>query len=94
VKAKVISDKVLAKERKKKFEISRASRFRYRTHYFTDSGMIGAKEFVSSNYQRFKHLFHSNHEKKPKPIKGIWKWLNHDGESALMKPTIKIVSIF
>ena len=53
------------------FEINRASRFRYRTRYFTDSGIIGTKEFVSSNYQRFKHLFHSKHEKKPKPIKGL-----------------------
>jgi hypothetical protein len=23
------------------------------------------------NYQRFKHLFHSKHEKKPNPIKGL-----------------------
>jgi REP element-mobilizing transposase RayT len=46
-------------------------RFRYRTRYFTDSGIIGSKEFVSSKYQRFKHLFHSKHEKKPKPIKGL-----------------------
>jgi hypothetical protein len=69
--AKVINDKVVAKERKNEFEISRTSRFRYRTRYFTDSGIIGSKEFVSSNYQRFKHLFHSKHEKKPKPIKGL-----------------------
>ena len=71
MQAKVIGDKVIAKERKKEFEINRASRFRYRTRYFTDSGIIGTKEFVSSNYQRFKHLFHSKHEKKPKPIKGL-----------------------
>jgi len=30
-----------------------------------------SKEFVSTNYQRFKHLFYSKHEKKPKPIKGL-----------------------
>jgi hypothetical protein len=71
MKAKVIDDKVVAKERKKGFEISRISRFRHRTRYFTDSGIIGSKEFVSSNYQRFKHLFRSKHEKKPKPIKGL-----------------------
>jgi putative transposase len=47
------------------------SRFRYRTRNFTDSGIIGSKEFVSENYQRFKHLFYSKHEKKPKPIKGL-----------------------
>jgi len=71
MQAKVIDDKVVAKARKKEFEISRISRFRYRTRYFTDSGIIGSKEFVSENYQRFKHLFYSKHEKKPKPIKGL-----------------------
>jgi len=68
---KVIDDKVVAKERKKDFEISRISRFRHRTRYFTDSGIIGSKEFVATHYQRFKHLFYSKHEKKPKPIKGL-----------------------
>ena len=71
MQAKIIADKVVAKERKKEFEISRIHRFRYRTRYFTDSGIIGSKEFVSENYQRFKHLFYSKHEKKPKPIKGL-----------------------
>ncbi len=71
MQSKVIDPKVLAKERKKDFEISRMSRFRYRTRYFTDSGIIGSKEFVSTHYQRFKHLFLSKHEKKPKPIKGL-----------------------
>jgi hypothetical protein len=68
---KVIDAKVVAKERKNEFELSRIRRFRYRTRYFTDSGIIGSKEFVSTNYQRFKHLFSSKHEKKPRPIKGL-----------------------
>ena len=71
MKTEVIDPKVVAKERKKGFEISRIDRFRHRTRYFTDSGIIGSKEFVSENYQRFKHLFHSKHEKKPKPVKGL-----------------------
>jgi len=71
LQASVIDPKVVAKERKKDFEISRISRFRYRTRYFTDSGIIGSKEFVAENYRRFKHLFYSKHEKKPKPIKGL-----------------------
>ena len=71
MQAQVIDAKTVAKERKKDFEISRISRFRYRTRYFTDSGIIGSKEFVSENYQRFKHLFHSKHEKQPKPIKSL-----------------------
>jgi len=70
-KVKVIGDKILEKERKREFELSRNDRFRYRTRYFTDSGIIGSKEFVSTNYRRFKHLFYSKHEKKPKPIKGL-----------------------
>jgi hypothetical protein len=71
MQVKVIDKKVIAKERANEFEISRISRFRYRTRYFTDSGIIGSKEFVSENYQRFKHLFYSKREKKPKPIKGL-----------------------
>ena len=71
MQVQVINAKVVANERKKDFEISRISRFRYRTRYFTDSGIIGSKEFVAENYQRFRHLFHSKHEKKPKPIKGL-----------------------
>ena len=70
-KTKVIGDKMLKKERNREFEISRISRFRYRTRYFTDSSIIGSKEFVFSNYQRFKHLFYSRHDKKPRPIKGL-----------------------
>jgi putative transposase len=68
---KVIKDKVLEKERHREFELSRSDRFRYRTRYFTDSGIIGSKEFVAANYRRFKDLFNSKHEKKPKSIKGL-----------------------
>jgi REP element-mobilizing transposase RayT len=70
-KVKVINDKLLEKERNREFELSRSDRFRYRTRYFTDSGIIGSKEFVSTNYRRFKHLFYSKHEKRPKLIKGL-----------------------
>jgi putative transposase len=70
-KTKVIGDKILEKERKREFELSRNDRFRYRTRYFTDSGVIGSKEFVSKTYRRFKHHFNSKNEKKPKPIKGL-----------------------
>jgi REP element-mobilizing transposase RayT len=68
---KVIEDMVLEKERSREFELSKSDRFKYRTRYFTDSGIIGSKEFVSANYQRFKNLFSSKHEKKPKPVKGL-----------------------
>ena len=70
-KPKVIADKILKKERKREFELSRSDRFRYRTRYFTDSGIIGSKEFVSKTYIRFKHNFNSKNEKIPKPVKGL-----------------------
>ena len=66
-----VDGKIFKKERKSDFEISRLCRFRYRTRYFSDSGIIGTKEFVTSNYKRFKHIFQSKNEKKPKPIKGL-----------------------
>jgi len=67
----VIDKKILEKERNSGFNIGRIKRFRYRTRYFTDSGIIGTKAFVAENYQRFKHLFQSGIEKKPKPVKGL-----------------------
>jgi putative transposase len=69
--AGVIDPAVLEEERAKDFNVDKIKRFRYRTRYFTDSGIIGTNAFVSENYQRFKHLFQSKHEKKPKPISGM-----------------------
>jgi hypothetical protein len=68
---KVIGDRILKKERTRNFELSRNDRFRYRTRYFTDSGVIGSKEFVSNTYVRFNHVFQSKNEKRPKPVKGL-----------------------
>jgi hypothetical protein len=70
-KTKVIGDKILAKERNREFELSRSDRFRYRTRYFTDSGIIGSKEFVSMNYRRFKDVFMSKREKIPRRVAGL-----------------------
>ncbi len=69
--AKVIDNATLKKARHKNYEISRANRFRYRTRYFTDSGIIGTKEFVSMNYQRFKGVFMSKREKIPRSVGGL-----------------------
>jgi REP element-mobilizing transposase RayT len=69
--AKVIEKDIVENERKKNYEIKRIDRFRYRTRYFTDSGIIGTKEFVSINYQRFKGVFMSKREKIPKLVSGL-----------------------
>ena len=70
-RSRVIGERIIEKERKRDFELSRNDRFRYRTRYFKDSGVIGSKDFVSKNYMRFKHHFNSKNEKKPKPVKGL-----------------------
>jgi len=70
-KIKVIDPRILKKEKRKDFKITQTSRLRYRTRYFTDSGIIGSKKFVDKHYQQFKHLFQSKHEKIPKPIQGL-----------------------
>jgi REP element-mobilizing transposase RayT len=69
--AGVIVNRVLEKERKNDFDLKRVRRFRYRTRYFTDSGIIGTKEFVSGNYRRFKDLFMSKREKIPRAVTGL-----------------------
>ena len=52
-------------------DLTHVDRFRYRTRYFTDSGIIGTKEFVSKVYQDFKEYFASRNEKRPKPVQGL-----------------------
>lgn len=66
-----ISRELVEKERKKGFEITRADRFKQRTRYFTDSGIIGSKEFVQGTFQNFKHLFQTKNERAPRHIKGL-----------------------
>ncbi len=69
--SRIIEEKTVQRERKKSFQVNRIDRFRHRTRYFTDSGIIGSKAFVLQTYQQFKELFQSKLEKKPKPIKGL-----------------------
>ena len=66
-----ISENTVEKENKKDFRISQVDRFRYRTRYFSDSGIIGTKKFVAQNYQCFKHHFQSKTDKIPKLISGL-----------------------
>ncbi|MBW1940599.1 MAG: hypothetical protein JRI28_04370 [Deltaproteobacteria bacterium] len=69
--ANIIDGEIIEKERKNNFQISRVKRFRYRTRYFSDSGIIGTKAFVSRNYQRFKEIYYTKKEKLPNPITGL-----------------------
>ena len=66
-----ISKKVFTKESAEGFELDRIRRFRYRTRYFTDSGVIGSKAFVLATYEVFKDRFFASRERVPKRVKGI-----------------------
>ena len=66
-----IAEDIVEKESGKGFEISGVDRFKCRTRYFSDSGIIGTKAFVAKHYQAVKQLFSCKHEKKPKLIHGL-----------------------
>ena len=51
--ARMIDGDKVEQERVENYEISWTDRFRIRTRYFTDAGIIGTKEFVSKNYRWF-----------------------------------------
>ena len=66
-----IETSIVEKERKMGFQLSRIKRFKYRTRYFTDSGIIGSKAFVQGTYQKVKQTFQAKRDKIPKPISGL-----------------------
>ncbi len=66
-----IKEEIVEEERRNDFEITRGNLFRQRTRYFTDSGIIGSKEFVKMHFKKFKHIFQSKREKRPKQVKGL-----------------------
>ncbi len=65
-----IDPKIVEKARKKGYKISRTDRFRYRCRYFTDSGVIGGKDFVQEVFDQVKHLLGSKDTRKFTPIGG------------------------
>jgi REP element-mobilizing transposase RayT len=70
-KGSQIAEKTVDKKRSEDFKTNQVDRFMSRTRYFSDSGVIGKKEFVAQNYQRFKHHFQSKNDKIPKLISGL-----------------------
>jgi REP element-mobilizing transposase RayT len=59
------------KERRRDFELGSVDRFLLRTRYFTDSGIIGSKAYVSHVYLAFKDRYAAKREKIPKRIIGL-----------------------
>ncbi len=70
-KGKHIKQNIVDSERKNKFELTKKNRFKYRTRYFTDSGIIGTKDYVQKTYLQFKDYFQTKNDKVPKRVKGL-----------------------
>jgi len=70
-KGKALDSELVEKEEARNFELSKVDVFRYRSRYFTDSGVIGTKEFVTDCWFKFKDNFNCRQEKKPRVIEGL-----------------------
>jgi putative transposase len=70
-KGPALDPEIVSEERGKEFRVTRLERFKYRTRYFTDSGIIGGKTFVLETYRKVKDSFPSKKEKIPKPVAGL-----------------------
>ncbi len=70
-KGATIDPKIVDRERKRKYKVSRVDRFRYRTRYFTDAGIIGSKAFVGEVFDQIKHLLTSKDERKFTHVGGL-----------------------
>ena len=66
-----LDPQLVDKEAKKGFALTPVDRLLYRTRYFTDSGVIGTKAFVSRCSTLFESHFSSRHAKRPRPIAGL-----------------------
>ncbi len=53
-KGKRIAAEVVEREAAKGFSPGQVDRYRYRTRYFCDSGIIGSKEFVRRSWEGFR----------------------------------------
>ena len=69
-KGKKISQEILEGERNKKFKPTLTDRLCSRTRYFTDSSIIGSREFVKSAWQKVKRATDNPH-KVPVRVSGL-----------------------
>jgi len=60
----------LEKKQDAEFNLNRIQRFKYRTLYFSDPGIIGSKRLSRKTISDSKGIS-TKHEKAPKPIKGL-----------------------
>jgi putative transposase len=70
-KGKRLDPELIKQERKKGYRLSRVDIFRHRCRYFSDSGIIGSKEFVAEVFDGVKHLLDSKNERRFTPVGGV-----------------------
>ena len=70
-KGKPMDACVVTRERKKGFTLTRADLFTHRCRYFTDSGIIGSREFVENGFRAVRHLLKSKDERRFTAICGM-----------------------
>jgi len=66
-----LDEKVVEREKQKGFRIDKVDRFRNRTRYFTDSGIIGTKGFVLRCYESAMEAAGLTKEKRPVAVAGL-----------------------
>jgi hypothetical protein len=71
MKGMSLDPQLVDREAQKGFVLTPVDRLLSRTRYFTDSGVIGTKAFVSRCSQLFETHFSSRHTKRPRPIAGL-----------------------
>jgi REP element-mobilizing transposase RayT len=70
-KGKQIAPEIIERERSRTFQATTVDRFLSRTRYFTDSGIIGSKEFVRKYHTLLQKDEAQGREKIPKSIAGL-----------------------
>ena len=70
-KGKPMDESVVKREKAKDFRLTRAELFVRRCRYFTDSGIIGSREFVADAFLNVRHLLKSKDTRRFTRVGGI-----------------------
>ena len=70
-KGKSMDPTIVKQEKAKDFQLTRTELFAQRCRYFSDSGIIGSKEFVANAFRGVRHLLKSKDKRRFTPVGGI-----------------------
>ncbi len=66
-----LNEDLLEKERQREFRLPAGRRLLYRTRHFTDSGIIGTRDYVCCTYRKIRDRFAAKRDQVPKPVRGF-----------------------